>query len=392
MNYDLFYTNTTTKLLDLMFDETKYYGIIYHMLSNQISDELSAFKMYTLLDEKITHVLLCKIVRYVCDNHKSSFNIEMSNTITETNVANMVNTIIYLISCKNFEKIEPLEPLLQIYNILLNDKHKMIEFYFLYLKNIFDTLDIKHNPIEIIIENNNTLIIHEGCHRFIMCYLKKIPICFNVKHSNYKIYDDIMSTLKLDYNNMYKNITDEFVLYNAIPHTLFSNFKSLREDRSEIIINYLKEFDCVNGLEIGAQNGLLTIQLVKQNYNMTCVEYDTNYFNLITNISCLCDVNNKIKIVHKNIYDVNIENFEYDFIVSLSVFYHLKRNNKDVFKTFLINLIKKTKILIFDDEPNTELFTLSDINSLLQDLTNICLHTLFKGNDNRTIYAITHFN
>ena len=125
---------------------------------------------------------------------------------------------------------------------------------------------------------------------------------------------------------------------------------------------------------------------------MTCVEYDTNYFNLITNISCLCDVNNKIKIVHKNIYDVNIENFEYDFIVSLSVFYHLKRNNKDVFKTFLINLIKKTKILIFDDEPNTELFTLSDINSLLQDLTNICLHTLFKGNDNRTIYAITHFN
>jgi hypothetical protein len=273
------------------------------------------------------------------------------------------------------------------YNEFKTNKILFFNTYIDYYIQIFEDLNISKYPIIIDIQTSNKYHIVEGIHRFILCYLKLVEPTTVVAKSYYEPYNNILTKLVKDYDTMYKKSNKCFILYNKIPHMLFNNYKSIREDRSSVIIDFLKDKNVLTGLDIGTQNGLLSFQLQKQNYNMTAIEYNMEYYELTNNISKLMDI--PINLIYTNVYDYQITMLQFDFIVSLSVFYHLKRNNKTQFDILFINLMKNTKILIFDDEPNTQLLCVDYINELLinNNITHT-IHKLYVGRDNRAIYAI----
>ena len=279
----------------------------------------------------------------------------------------------------------------ELYTLKKNDNLYIFNMYIKYYKYIFDNFNIINNPIEINIIDKNKYEIYEGTHRFIICYIKKIEPCIIVKESNYKIYNDIISKLNKDYDLLYKKNNKNFCIYNKIPHFLFKNYKQIRFDRSNIIINFLKnKLNLKTGLEIGPQNGLMSLQLSKNNYKMTAIEYDNEYYNLTKNISELCDIN--IKCINNNIYNEKIEELQYDFIVSLSVFYHLKRNNINEFELFFKDIIKKTKYIFFDDEIKTNILKIDYIKTLY-DSNNYNITLLYTDpSDKRSIYVLYRSN
>lgn len=387
MNQEIFFINeTNTILVDEINNPKSYYGCFYRVFNNEITLEeyLQNLKTQILsLNDEDRKTLILKILSNTILNHLKDF---LNKTATNYNsISQDINKISKDMNCDVENTI-----VVEIFQTLRHDLDKMCYYYYLYYKNIYDNFEIDKYPMEIIVLEKNKYYIYEGIHRYIFCEIKKVAKKFNVIKSNCKVYNDIINTLTEDYELMYKNNYKNFVIYNKTPHILFDKYQSIREDRSPQIIKYLSEIDCKRGLEIGPHNGLLTVELTKAGYQVSCVEYDKKYFELSKNVVKLCDLDEKIEIIHSNIYDYKnkIEKHQYDFIVSLSVFYHLKRNNSNQFESLFNELLDKTKILIFDDEPNTEILTIKDIKSYIRD-KNLKLNILHKGSDDRTIYSIT---
>jgi hypothetical protein len=365
--------------------------LFYHFFNGSISETefLKEFKIqfeHFDINEKKNSII--KLIYNIILNNKSiDFSLDFSDfviiepdriqsdfyNIQKNNNHNVINKSIFL-----------------IIETLLKNEELFFKYYILHYQHIFTNFDIASNPIEIIIERNNKFMIYEGTHRFIICLIKNITPHFIVIKSNCESYDIIMNILKIDYENLYKKYDSNFLIYNRIPHFLFDNYKYIREDRSPHIIRFLKNYKLNNGLEIGPQNGLLSIELSKACYLMTCVEYEKKYFDLTSHTLNFCEINN-VKPIYANIYDCIITKFDYDFMVSLSVFYHLKRDDPDKFRSFIINLIEKTKVLIFDDEPNTGLLDLNDIYSYVKSTEySPEISIIYKGEDNRTIYGLVN--
>ena len=390
-NYNTFYIlGVNIPLTNYILDDETYYSIIFNIFNNNISFEdfkskiISIFDIENKTNPKIYENILLKIFNYIIQNH--SVNIDIDNSIINEDV---VYDFVYDMK-NNITSTNDL--LYDIYTKLLNDKDKIIYYFYKYYQNIFENLDTKSYPIEIKVLDKNKLEIIEGTHRFIFCYIKKIKPYFIIKESSYPLLNNIMDILNNDYEKMYKKNNPDFVIYNKIPHTIFSNFEIIREDRSKYIIDFLKKYNYKNGLEIGPQNGLLSIELAKENYNMVCIEYEKQYFDLTKNIIELCDVTNSCKVLYNDITKcyTDIKDNNFDFIVSLSVFYHLKRNNPDLFENIFIELIKSTKILIFDDEIKTNILTINDIKKYINKINNIDIdiEVIYTGIDCRTIYAL----
>jgi predicted O-methyltransferase YrrM len=390
-NYNTFYIlGLNIPLIDYILYDKKYYYTIFSVFSNIISFEDFKSKLIIIFDNEskinseIYKICLLKTFKYIILNHSLDINIDNS-IINENHVDDFIYEMENNITLTN-------DLLYGIYSKILNDKDKIIYYYYKYFENIFENLDTKSYQIEINVLDKNKLEIIEGTHRFIFCYIKKIKPYFIIKESNYGIFNNIMDILNNDYENMYKKENPNFIIYNKIPHTIFSNFEMIREDRSKYIIDFLKKYNYKNGLEIGPQNGLLSIELAKENYNMVCIEYEKKYFDLTKNIIELCDVTNSCKVLYNDITKCyrDIKDNNFDFIVSLSVFYHLKRNNPDLFENIFIELIKSTKILIFDDEIKTNILTIDDIKKYINKINNIDIDikVVYKGVDLRTIYAL----
>lgn len=444
MNLELFHiVDTNIKILDEISNENSYYGNFYKFFKNEISSDDYKKSLRTKFDALLhstKNKIILKILKNTFLNHLSDFQTNDIKVYELLTINQLSPTKIFaeefdtkegyyefkidgkIISCypidntiiKSIEKlyytIEDINSIdddvknlslrmfseiknkniIDIYTILLKDNEKFYHYYLLYFTGINNNFDIEKNPIEIIVEDSNKIFIYEGIHRFILCLIKGINPIFTVIKSNYETYNKIISILEEDYNSMYKRMSPEsLILYNKIPHTLFENFKSLREDRSEFVISYLKKHDCEYGLEIGPQNGLLSVQLSKEGHKIDCIEYEKKYYDLTKNVIEICGEEKNISVIYGDIYDFTVDNLKYDFIVSLSVFYHLKRNDKEKFETLFQELLSKTKILIFDDEPNTGILNQEEILNYIKDL-EVTIETIHEGTDNRKIYAIVH--
>lgn len=447
MNLNFFYIiDTNIKILEEISNEGSYYSNFYKYFKSEISED-DYKKSLSRKFENLTHStkskIILKILKNTFLNHISDFETTNLRTYELLVTTSTLNTIIVhaeefeakngyyeflcdkeIVGCypidrtiiKNIDRlyynIEDADcvdddikklsmrmfsniknkNLIDIFTILLKDNEKFYHYYLLYFEEINRNFNIEKNPIEIIIEDRDKIFVWEGIHRFILCLIKDIKPKFIVKHSNYKTYDEIIFTLEEDYKSMYKRLSpNELILYNEIPHTLFENYKSIREDRSKFVISFLNEYKCETGLEIGPQNGLLSIKLAESGYKMDCLEYEKKYYELIKNVVNICEQEDKVSTIFSDIYDYNLQESNYDFIVSLSVFYHLKRNDKEKFETLFIELLNKTKILIFDDEPNTNILTQSDILSYVEGL-DVKIEVIHEGCDNRRIYAIVNDN
>jgi hypothetical protein len=387
-NYDFFYIfNTNKQVINNITDIQTYYGAFYNLFNGSISFNEFKVRICYIFDEEnkknpnfYSNIIL-KLLKYIIDYHLGDFD-----CVNYIKCDDDCFEFIY-----NFDKDNSItnHTLYNIYITILNDKNKIINYYYKYYQNIFENLDLNKYPMEIIICDKNKLEIFEGTHRFLFSYIKKIKPNFIIKESKYELFNNIMDILNNDYEMMYKINNDKFIIYNKIPQVIFSNFETIREDRSKYIIDFLNKYNFKNGLEIGPQNGLLSIQLSKEYYNMQCIEYEKKYYTLTNYIIQLCDVNSRCLVLYGDITKCykDIQS-KYDFIVSLSVFYHLKRNNQYLFENLFIELIKSTKVLIFDDEANTNIFTINDIKNYISKISNITLEIIYTGEDNRTIYAI----
>lgn len=397
-NWDYFCVlNSNDSIKDVINYNTSYYGLIYAVFNADILFDEFKLKLLTLYNADQTkgyENMALKIFRYIILNCLTDFNIsdyiDNADSISDSITIDKINEFTFNLATN---KIISNNFLYKLYINILNDKSRLIYYYYKYYQNIFDNLNTELHPIQINILDKDKLEIYEGTHRFIFSYIKNIKPTFVIIGSKCELFNDIMNILNNDYEEMYKKNYDTFAIYNKIPHTIFSNFETIREDRSEYIIDFLKKYNFKNGLEIGPQNGLLSIQLAKQNYNMQCIEYDKKYYNLTNYIIQLCDVNNKCLVIHDDITKCYTDIKKFDFIASLSVFYHLKRNNPILFEHIFIELIKHTKVLIFDDETKTNIFTINDIKEYINKINvSTTIEIIYEGKDGRTIYAIVQNN
>jgi len=257
----------------------------------------------------------------------------------------------------------------------------LVDLYLEYLDWLNNNMDINKYPLEFIILDKNKVILYEGIHRFIICLSKNIKCNYIIKESKYPVYDNIIGILMDDSKKIYKS--DKLILYNPIDHILFDKYDVIRDDRREIVKNVLNKLNVKTGLEIGTQNGNMSFYLQKNGYDMTAIEYEKKYFNLCNNIAEFTD-NKGVKFVNIDIY--NYELGKYDFVVGLSIFYHLYRNNKTSCGKLIQKLKKCTKYVILDDEPNTKILTSDIISNLFNDCI---IDPIYKGKDNRTIYLVS---
>lgn len=356
--------DTSIQIIDYINKTDKYYHLFYLFVKKEIDNNLFKLRLKEILKENKLNEEIIK--KFVLINLKNKYNLKIDYLY---DITKCLNPLVY----DEYIKIS-------------NNIDYYIDSYIDYYNNIINNFAIENYPINLILDVDKKYIIYDGIHRFIICYyLNKFPT-FVVIKSELKCYNYIIEKIYKDYQLLYKNNYTNFALYNKIPHFLFDNYECIREDRSDIIINYLSNKNIKNGLEIGCQNGLLSIQLINNNYNMTIIEYDKEYCELTTNIMELCNITNT-NIINDNIYNIEIINTQYDFIVSLSVFYHLKRNNKIEFELLFKNILKKTKYLFFDDEIRTNIFTYDYILSLI-DLENYEIIKIYTGNDDRSIYVV----
>lgn len=346
---ELLYVSKTihgSSINNILKDENEYYSNFNSYIQDKISRDEYSNKLVNLIENKL--------------EVRRNFYLKSHN---------------YLIELKKSE--EDVEK--------LDDDKFLMETYADYHKWLYENIDIESYPVEIHLRENNEIILYEGIHRTLICCVKNIKLNYVLK-SESKEYESIMEKLKYDSENLYHS--DELILYNPIEHLFFSEYKVIRDDRRELIFNCLNNLDLNNGLEIGPQNGCMSFYLSKRDLNMTAIEYEKDYFQLCENIEKLTNVH--VNFVFTSIYDFDMSDKSYDFVVGLSIFYHLYRNDKNACIS-LLNLIKtKTKYLILDDEPNTQIFTENDIRELFENSTesNKNVEKIYTGTDNRNIYLI----
>lgn len=250
------------------------------------------------------------------------------------------------------------------------------------LKNFFDIFNkIKTGqytpPVEITVTDHGRLCIYEGMHRT-MAYLAlgitDIP-CTIIK-SNI-IWDNFKAKLADESINAYKG---ERLLYNPIMHHDFKDWTILRDDRYPVIKSCLANLNVKTGADLGCHYGYYTHRLTMDGYQMTGFDLgekeitNCNYLSNTYGINCT--------FVKCNIMDREID--QCDFMLMLSLYYHLVRANKESAISFLKKCLTRVKYIIIDDEPNTR-------HVLAEDLKEICpqIKKLFTGKDNRSIYLLT---
>ena len=93
------------------------------------------------MNSEIYKICLLKIFKYIILNHSVDINIDNS-IINENYVYDFIYEMENNITSTN-------DLLYNIYTKLLNDKDKIIYYYYKYYQNIFENLDTKSYPIEI---------------------------------------------------------------------------------------------------------------------------------------------------------------------------------------------------------------------------------------------------
>lgn len=268
------------------------------------------------------------------------------------------------------------------YDKLYDNIDLLTNTYLDYIDYLCININMDIYPIAISIIAKNKIIINEGLHRFIICLHKQIPVNYIVLECKYELLNKINDVLYNDAITMYKQ-NSELMLYNSIDSIFFRKHKIIRDDRRNIVKNKLDLLNVKSGLEIGPQNGSMSFHLQKNGYNMTAIEYDGKYYNLCSDLMELTDT--KFELIHKSIYEYEMVSGSHDFIVGLSIFYHLYRNNKAECINLLKDISKKTKYLFIDDENKTKIFTEGTIHETYREYD---IEKIYTGNDNRSIYLI----
>lgn len=274
-------------------------------------------------------------------------------------------------------------------NIYEKDKSKAI---MVLIENYIDILKkVKNNnyvePLIGIIDKCGRFNIVEGIHRTLIykiCKIKTIRVMIINRDDNWV---DFIKFFENESITLYKK---PLLLYQPIYHPDFQNFGIIRnEDRMEPIYQNLIKINSniETGLDLGCFIGANSHYLARKGIEMDAIEYEEKYYRAACTLNCYYNLD--VMFVHDNVYSFieKIEqNKKYDFILILSLAYHLYRNDKQKATQFLKKLKDLTKIIIIDDEPSTKILLEEDIRNIYDN--NCKIEKIFTGTDNRNIYFI----
>lgn len=367
----LYINNTDTLLADNVYQKYNdtYYGSFYDFYSKKISRDDFISKLTNLFDNALPYTtdLKIKLFNWYCNKNDLFFCSDI--------VYNTITNPTYI----------PDPTLRQLY-CEFNDKC-LYEMYIDYYDEIFNNFNCSKHPVELIL-NNKKIYVYEGIHRIIFCVIKQINFTFVIKKCTCDVFKYILDTIYSDYDEMYKKNSKKFIMYNPIDHPLFENIPHIRKNRMPAIIDYLSQKNYLKGLEVGCQNGFATYELAKNGYLMEAIDYDDKYIKLFTMIGQILNLNVNITRQDISIYPIDKQ---FDFIVCLSVLYHIKRNSFENFNNCLKNLFQCSKCLIVDDELSTMHLTLEDYKSILdKGEFQYDVKLLDDSDPIRNIYVITN--
>lgn len=172
--------------------------------------------------------------------------------------------------------------------------------------------------------------------------------------------------------------------YQKIFHPDFADYSVVREDRSGPILNYLKEHAIgVSGLEIGSHVGFFSHALGCAGYQMQAIEYEEKYASAFAKLAIL--YGSGAEITRGDVYNIDIPSNRYQFLIALSIIYHLLRNNELKCIEFIEDLKMKIPLFFIDTEERTGILTEQRLRSLFGGYQ---FTSIYIGRDDRQIFAI----
>lgn len=181
---------------------------------------------------------------------------------------------------------------------------------------------------------------------------------------------------------------DDNSLYHKIDHPDFLNFSVIREDRSHPIIEAVLKKNLSVGLDLGSMIGFYTHALARHNIAMTAIEFESKYAEKAVTLGKLYQLGDLVDVRCENIYDCSYfdDGNDYDFVLMLSILYHLLRRNESECLEWLESMQQRFRHFIVDTEPRTGIL---DTQKLFALFPNFDHELLFSGADDRLIFLLT---
>lgn len=178
---------------------------------------------------------------------------------------------------------------------------------------------------------------------------------------------------------------DRAALYHEIRHPDFADFKVIRQDRSGPIIEFLQRRGAVKrGLDIGSMIGFYSHALGMAGYEMHAIEYEKKYADAFRRLATL--YNSGATVENCDLYKADIPGDRFDFVIMLSIVYHLIRNDPERSEGLIADLREKIPLFFIDTETRTGILPESRLRTLFPGFSFECL---FRGDDGRDIFAIS---
>lgn len=237
-----------------------------------------------------------------------------------------------------------------------------------------------------IIDEYGIINVLEGFHRCMIYYVCKIPQIRIIIIDRHPVWLSFIKFFELESVTLYKQPK---LLYHKINHIDFDDFTVIREERIDVIYDNLIKYNSVNqkGLDLGCFIGRNSHYLAGKGIEMDAVEYEKKYYDV-------CQMLNKTYNLQVNFHYMDVYSFiettnnKYDFIIILSLAYHLYRNDKQRATEFLKKLLKLSNVIVIDDEPSTQIFVENDIRLIFNECS---INKIFTGVDKRNIYIIQNY-
>lgn len=243
----------------------------------------------------------------------------------------------------------------------------------------FDDID----KIQVFIDSIGHVRVFEGCHRAICALhnnIHKIPVEVMHRHIKWQAFKE-----KLEMEYLKDGMPDKR-LYNPISHADFGSWVVMRENRFNIMLNFLQknqdklttpelhtisgsyryaynwtpvhyfkeeQAERLMGLVLGCHFGFHCHEFVKHGAMMTGVEINPDYYKTAQYLNRVYDLSvdfrndDMLEFLKKDGYK------KYDFIICLSIFYAIYRN-KERGRKLLQEMSKKTDLLFIDNHEEIE--------------------------------------
>lgn len=129
-----------------------------------------------------------------------------------------------------------------------------------------------------------------------------------------------------------KKLIDDYIistrgkLYAPIPHPYFSGIESVHDNRSDVIINCVKNdiSSLKTGIDIGSHWGHMCYELENCGIEMTAVESYKGAYDVLTFLKE--DSGRDFKTIHGDIF--SFSEINYDIILALNIFHHFIKTEK----------------------------------------------------------------